>query len=249
MTDDPVKGNEKGVSMSTQLSFDSVQEKTVRPPRGRDRRRNGRIYHSTSAIIESLDSISSENATVINYSNGGLYFESDALITPGAIIYLGIFDSPYHRPDTTYECHRVKIRWCKDLYRSDYKYGYGGQHLDPIGAYTDTAREKLYDIPKYLKLILADKANNKDNRTHPRKPVSKKVLFTSANQFYEGTITNVSKGGFFITTTHNFVAGNTIHLVVPGTKFDQGIMIKAEIVRNTTAGIGVKLLGLLKNTE
>jgi hypothetical protein len=186
----------------------------------------------------------SDSATVINYSNGGFYFESDALITPGSIIYLGLSDSPYNQSSNSYECHRVKVRWCKDLYRSDYKYGYGVQHLDPINAYTDDIGEKVYDLPQYLKLVIADK---KDCRKHPRKPVTRKVLFTSANQFYEGTITNVSKGGFFIATEDNFATGKTINLVVPGTKFDKGVMIKAEIVRTTETGIGVKILGLLKS--
>ena len=230
--------------MITQLSFDSSRENERRAVSSQDRRKNGRIYHSATAVIENLDSMTSDSAMVVNYSNSGLYFESDTLITPGAIVYLGIFDSPYNQSSTTYECHRVKIMWCKDLYRSDYKYGYGAQHLDPISAYTDVINEKLYDLPQYLKLILADK---KDCRKHPRKPVIKKVLFTSGNQFYEGTITDVSKGGFFIATTENFVTGKTVNLVVPGTKFDRGVMIKAEIVRTTAAGIGVKLLGLLKH--
>jgi len=230
--------------MNSQLSFDSSRINQHRVVSAQDRRKNGRIYHSATAVIESLDSIPAVNAMVVNYSNSGLSFESDTLITPGAIIYLGIFDSPYNQSATTYECHRLKIMWCKDLYHSDYKYGYGAQHLDPIDAYTEVISEQLYDLPQYLKLILADK---KDCRKHPRKPVCRKVLFTSANQFYEGTITNVSKGGFFIATTENFVSGKTINLVVPGTKFDRGVMIKAEIVRSTAAGIGVKLLGLLKN--
>ena len=230
--------------MSNQLAFVSGRQNRQQVIANHDRRRNGRIYYSASAVIESLDSTPLDSAMVINYSNGGLCFESDTLITPGTIIYLGISDSPYSQAATTYECHRVKVKWCKDLYRSDYKYGYGVQHLDPIDAYADDVGEQLYDIPQYMKMVIADK---KDCRKHPRKPVSRKVLFTSANQFYEGTITNVSKGGFFIATPDNFIAGQTVNLVVPGTKFDRGVMIKAEIVRTTAAGIGVKILGLLKN--
>jgi hypothetical protein len=230
--------------MDTHLSFDSSQQFTQQGVGNRDRRRNGRIYYSASAVIESLDSTPLNSAMVINYSNGGLCFESDALITPGTIIYLGISDSPYSQAATTYECHRVKVMWCKDLYRSDYKYGYGVRHLDPIDAYTDDTGEHLYDIPQYLKMVIADK---KDCRKHPRKTVSSKAFFTSANQFHEGTITNVSKGGFFIATPDNFVAGQTINLVVPGTKFDRGVMIKAEIVRTTAAGIGIKIVGLIKS--
>lgn len=229
--------------MNTQFAFDPSQQNTLRGVKNHDRRRNGRIYYSASAVIENLDSTSLNSAMVINYSNGGLCFESDALITPGTIIYLGISDSPYSHAATTYECHRVKVMWCKDLYRSDYKYGYGVRHLDPIDAYTDDIGEQLYDIPKYLKMVMAAK---KDCRRHPRKAASSKVFFTSANQFHEGTITDVSKGGFFIATPDNFVVGQTVNLVVPGTKFDKGVMIKAEIVRTTPAGIGAKIIGLIK---
>lgn len=211
-----------------------------------DRRNNGRIYYSASAVIESLDSVPTDCAMVINYSDGGLYFETDSLITPGAVIYLGICDSPYNPSSTTYECHRVKIRWCKDLYRSDYKFGYGAQHLDPIGAYTGDNSEQFYDLPKYLKLIIANREDKKDNRKHPRKPVSRKVLFTTAKRCYEGMITDASKGGFFIAVAGHFSGGENISIVVPGTKFDKGVMIKAQIVRLTRTGIGVKFAGLLK---
>ena len=211
-----------------------------------NRRHNGRIYYSARAVIESLEATPTERAMVTNYSDGGLYFESDALITPGAIIYVGISESPYRQSTTTYECHRVRVKWCRDLYRSEFKYGYGVQHLDPIDSYTHENGEQSYDIPQYLKLIIAANAKNKECRKHPRKPANRKVLFTAANQYFEGTITDVSKGGLFIATADKFTTGERIHLVVPGTKFDSGVMIKAEIVRIAATGIGVKLLGLLK---
>ncbi len=232
--------------MSTPQTLEPNRQYLRRIVSNQDRRNNGRIYFSASAVIESLDSVPADSAMVINYSDGGLYFESDALITPGAVIYLGLCDSPYYPSSTTYECHRVKIRWCKDLYRSDYKFGYGAQHLDPIRAYTGDSGEQFYDLPKYLKLIIADNGGKKDHRKHPRKSVSRKVLFTTANQCYEGRVTDVSKGGFFIVTTGQFSGGENINIVVPGTKFDKGTMIKAQIVRLTANGIGVKFAGLLK---
>ena len=230
--------------MNTESSYDYMRRNSYLAVSNQDRRGNGRIYHSASAVIENLETMHSHSAMIINYSNGGLYIESDALFSPGAIIFLGLSNSPYNQSTASYECHRVKVMWYKDLYHAEYKYGYGVQHLDPIDAYTDDIGEQVYDLPQYLKLVIADK---KDNRKHPRKPVSKKVLFTSANECYEGTIQNISKGGFFIATAKEFTKGNTINLVVPGTKFDKGVMIKAEIVRNTETGIGVKILGLLKD--
>lgn len=209
----------------------------------RERRKNDRLAYSAKAVIESLDAIPLAKAHVLNYSCGGLYIETDALITPGTVLYLGIADSPYIDASTQYECHRVKVKWCKDLYHSGFKYGYGVQHLDPIGVYSRDMEKYFYDIPQYLKLVMADK---KESRKYPRKSASRPVLFTTAAQCYEGVIENVSKGGLFIATESHFQIGDMIKLVVPGTKYDKGVMIKAQIVHRNHSGIGVKLLGIQK---
>ncbi|MGD8268536.1 MAG: hypothetical protein PVH69_00080, partial [Desulfobacterales bacterium] len=88
----------------------------------RDKRKNDRIDYTAGAVIESLDPSPLVSACIANYSSGGLYFESDTLITPGTNIYLGIFGSPYSESAAEYECYCVKIKWCKDLYNSDFKY-------------------------------------------------------------------------------------------------------------------------------
>lgn len=209
----------------------------------RDKRKNDRIDYTAGAVIESLDSSPSVSACIANYSNGGLYFESDTLITPGTNIYLGIFGSPYSESAAEYECHRVKIKWCKDLYNSDFKYGYGAQHLDPIGAYAQDAAQHFYDIPRYLKLMMGD---GRESRKHPRKPADKSVIFTSTDHFFKGTVTDVSKGGLFIETENGLDVGDRIKIAVPGTKFGRGLMLRAEVVRATSSGIGVKLIGILK---
>lgn len=229
--------------MREQLQFER-SEKELNPfINNRDKRKNDRIDYTAGALIESLDSISSASACIANYSNGGLYFESDTLITPGTSIYLGIFGSPYCDSAAEYECHRVKIKWCKDLYNSDFKYGYGAQHLDPIGAYSRDTEQHFYDIPRYLKLVMED---GRDSRKYPRKPACKTVFFTSSDRCCDGTITNVSKGGFFIEAKTGLEVGDRINLTVPGTKFDKGLMLKAEIVRTTSSGIGVKLTGITR---
>ena len=223
--------------------FDVAKKKMPPIISKREKRKNDRVDYTAGAVIESLDPSPSVNAWVANYSSGGLYFESDTLITPGTNIYLGIFGSPYSDSAAEYECHRVKIKWCKDLYNSNFKYGYGAQHLDPIGAYSRDAQQHFYDIPQYLKLMMED---GRESRKYPRKPADKSVIFTSADQFCKGTITNISKCGLFIESETELNVGDEINIRVPKTKFDKGIMLKAEVVRATSSGIGVKLTGIVK---
>jgi hypothetical protein len=229
--------------MKGQLQFDVSKREMTAFISDRNKRKNDRIDYMAGAVIESLDPSPSVNACIANYSSGGLYFESDTLITPGTNIYLGIFGSPYSESSAEYECHRVKIKWCKDLYNSDFKYGYGAQHLDPIGAYSRDAEQHFYDIPRYLKLMMED---GRESRKYPRKPADKSIIFTSADQFCNGTITNVSKGGLFIETETGLNVGDRIKIAVPGTKFAKGLMLRAEVVRATSSGIGVKLIGIIK---
>jgi hypothetical protein len=209
----------------------------------REKRKNDRVGYTAGAVIESLDPSPSVSACVANYSSGGLYFESDTLITPGTNIYLGIFGSPYSESAAEYECHRVKIKWCKDLYNSDFKYGYGAQHLDPIGAYSRDAEQHFYEIPQYLKLMMDD---GRESRKYPRKPADKSIIFTSADQFCKGTITNVSKSGLFIESETDLDVDDEIKITVPRTRFDKGVMLRALVVRATSSGIGVKLTGIVK---
>ncbi|MFZ0614522.1 MAG: PilZ domain-containing protein [Desulfobacterales bacterium] len=229
--------------MRGRLQFDMLNGETDQSIDNRNKRKNDRFDYTAGAVIESLDSISSESACIANYSSSGLYFESNALITPGTNIYLGIFGSPYGDAAADYECHRVKIRWCKDLYNEDFKYGYGAQHVDPIGAYSRDEAQHFYDLPRYLKLMME---NGRESRKYPRKPAARPLLFSSPDRCGEGTIANVSKGGLFIETTCAVEVGARINLAVPGTRFDKGLALRAEVVRSTPSGIGVKLLGILK---
>jgi hypothetical protein len=231
------------IMMRVEPQFDVSKKQMTPIISNRDKRKNDRVEYTAGAVIESLDPSPSVSACVANYSSGGLYFESDTLITPGTNIYLGIFGSPYSESAAEYECHRVKIKWCKDLYNSDFKYGYGAQHLDPIGAYSRDAEQHFYEIPQYLKLMMED---GRESRKYPRKPADKSIIFTSADQFCKGTITNVSKSGLFIESETDLDVGDEIKITVPRTKFDKGIMLRALVVRATSSGIGVKLTGIVK---
>ena len=66
---------------------------------------------------------------------------------------------------------------------------------------------------------------DQEMRKHPRRPYHKPVYFTSQNQYYKGTIKNLSRSGAFIETIGNFAARQLIRLVIPGTKIDKGTLI------------------------
>jgi hypothetical protein len=178
-----------------------------------------------------------------NYGRGGFYFESDTYIQPGRIIFAGIQKSPYAEPPGAYECHRVKIKWCRGLYFSRFKYGYGVQHLDPVENYLNDFDQYYYDIPKYLNLILANEA---DLRKRKRKPVRKPIYFSSGVKYCEGMIKNISSSGFYIETRERLEPDQIIRLIIPGTRFDGRTLLKAQVVHEDAFGFGVRILGILK---
>jgi hypothetical protein len=210
-----------------------------------EQRREARVRCESEVTLENLEKIGFTGGRMANYGSGGFYFESNTFLTPGSIIFVGIADSPYCKHRDTYECHRVQIRWIRALHDSKYRFGYGVQHLDPIRAYESGNEEYFYDIPKYLKLILTEP---RETRRHKRKAATKAVYFAfeRGRSFGRGTIGNFSGGGMYIETKTLLPAGRVIYLVIPGTRYDRGVMVKARVVHAGSSGIGVQVTGIIK---
>lgn len=193
-----------------------------------EKRGDIRITHKSPIIVENSKADFIYRARMVNYSKTGLYLESDATFDPGAEIYIGIENSPYTSSlDNAPDCYRVRIIWRKDLQDLFYNHGYGIKIIASYDKQNFQGRQEL--------------------RKHPRKSIFKPVFFTSQNQYYSGRIRNISSGGVFIEATGNFTAGQIIKLVIPGTKFDKGVMLKCEVVYFSQNGVGVELMGVLKN--
>jgi Tfp pilus assembly protein PilZ len=193
-----------------------------------EKRGDIRITHKSPIIIENSKAEFIYRARMVNYSNVGLYLESDVTFEPGAEIYIGIENSPYTSSlDNTPDCYRVRIIWRKDLQGLFFNHGYG-----------------IKIIANYDKQIFQGR---QELRKHPRRAYFKSVFFTSQNQYHSGRIRNISSGGVFIEATGNFTAGQIIKFVIPGTKFNKGVMLKGEVVYFSQNGVGVKLIGILKN--
>ena len=83
-------------------------------------------YQLTAAIkFASSKSAEVSNATIINCSEGGAYFEADAALKPGTPVFIAVSnDSKFFR---------AKVVWRRKLRRADMKtFGVGIQYLDPI---------------------------------------------------------------------------------------------------------------------
>ena len=194
-----------------------------------DKRRHERLIYRTPVTIESLESGINESARMINFSDNGLYFQTDELLQPGMEVFIGIRNSPY-RLSESYECYLAKIKWGKRLKNAPLAYGYGANYVD-IKREKDPSQNDLEE--------------KEDKRKHARKFFAKPAIFRYENKSYEGFITNISYRGCFIKNRGFFESGQILHLYIPGTKIDEDNMLKAEIVRLSPNGVGVKFKGML----
>jgi len=91
-----------------------------------------RFDHISSLRVKDLSSGEVYEAKMLNYSNGGIYFESNSLLEKGAKIYICIKNSPYAKSSGVSEYYTGEIMWRKYLKRSFFDYGYGIQlSFDP----------------------------------------------------------------------------------------------------------------------
>ena len=70
-------------------------------------------------------------AKMLNFSKGGLYFESNQSLYVGDYINIKIEYSPDSSDDEIQYTFGVEILWRKELQDSSFDYGYGVQYIDP----------------------------------------------------------------------------------------------------------------------
>jgi len=185
-------------------------------------------------LVEDLNAGFIYRARMVNYSKKGIFIETDVILDPGEEIHIGMENSPYKLSSDASGSYRAKVIWQKGLNNGNFNFGYG-----------------IIIIPGQDKKKPLDKdfQDRQELRKHPRRSFPRTVFFTSQNLYYRGFIYNISRGGVFIKTKDNFTVGQLIKLVIPGTKIDKGVMLKAEIVRFGETGVGVTFKGIIeKNT-
>ena len=195
-----------------------------------NKRRHERAKYKVPVKIESLQSGINEGARMVNFSNTGIYFETDELFQPGTEIFIGIENSPYSKT-AAYQCYLAKVKWGKRLKNNRLAYGYGARYVD---------------IPSEKDTSQSDRIENKDQRKYPRKLLAKQAIFRFEDKSYDGFITDISQRGCFIKSREVFEKGQILNLFIPGTKFDEENMLKVETVRLSPVGIGVEFRGMLK---
>ena len=231
------------------ISFHSQREiKMIKAKVKNEKRKNSRVAHRSQIVRESLITGTVVIGLMNDYSLGGFSFKSNNLIPLNDTIFLGLKESPYATISHSYECHKVKIKWRKDVLRSRYRYSYGVQHLDPIGVFPEYTEQYYCDIPRYRELVstVNKELRTQDLRKFNRKQMATSVYFVAENNIYRGLIRDLSRGGIFIESKNRMEVHQHIRLVIPGTKFDNGVMIRALVVHQSKSGFGVQLLGILK---
>jgi len=194
-------------------------------------RNNTRFEHESPVTYKDLKTGTTYDAIMYNYSNDGLYFETDLILHTGDEIDIGIVNSPYSSSSGVYECYFAKIIRRSELAygSSRYFYGYGAKFMRASDKESDDLRNGIF------------------TRKHKRKTYSKYINFTTNNRFYMGIIRDISRTGIFIETKGTFSSAQTLMLAIPFSNKKKNVIVSGEVVRSNDEGFGVKFKSKVTN--
>ena len=98
-----------------------------------ERRVSVRLPHSSQIKVKEVNSGVFFNCGMFNYSERGLYFETDILLTPGAEIFVAIEDSPFCKSTSGRDFYQAVIKHFNELDDSHFRYGCGAQLVASFG--------------------------------------------------------------------------------------------------------------------
>ena len=189
-------------------------------PENRDKTR---FDHESAVTLENSKIGVQRDARMYNFSDFGIYFESDYKLQPESEIFVGISDSPFAAEPDKFERYRGIVKWRKTLKRSSYYYGYGVELVE--------------DAPE------PPGANQYDGtRKHPRKDAEIPVKYEVDQQKYEGITENVSSGGVFISTLYPIAVGQIVKLEIPLKRKGKFARLTGQVTRSNVRGFGVKFI-------
>ncbi len=188
-----------------------------------ENRNKTRFAHESKVTLESTEIGFRRDARMFNFSDFGIYFESDYRLQPGTDIFVGISDSPFAPEPDKYERYRGIVKWRKTLKRSSYYYGYGVELIEEA---PETPSSRQYG----------------GTRKHPRKDAAIPVKYESENRKYEGITKDVSSGGVFITTDYPLSIGQMVKLEIPLKKKGKIARLTGQVTRSNLRGFGVKFI-------
>ena len=189
-------------------------------PENRD---NTRFDYQAPIVLEDAKFGILQGARMFNYSDFGLYFETDHFLAPGTDIYIGIPNSPYTPDPDIYERYHAIIKWRKPLKESSFYYGYGVRFLDADPLHRPIAR-------------------GIESRRYPRKACSLYVKYAVQRKIYPGEIKNISIGGVFLKTNENdgLDVGQQLQLAIPNRKKRSVINRCARVTWSNHSGFGLE---------
>jgi len=183
-------------------------------------REKARLPYVCQISVKDLMSDESYSARMFNYSDTGIYFESDALLELGAEVYIGLRHFPFEDRPSDYACYRSTIKWRKELGEdSQFFYGYGTQISSP-------------KIPETA-------TSSRNQRKHPRKHFNQEVRFSTDHSISEGLAVNISPSGVFVKSGKRLRTGQVITLRIPD-KTGKDLVVQGKVVWSNADGFGLK---------
>ena len=165
-----------------------------------ENRKKVRFSHISPLQVKELRSGQIYEARMFNYSDNGIYFESDVGFQKGDKIYIGIQNSPYPDSPDVLNYYKGEVMWRKRLKRSFFNYGYGVQLFS--GSHNQSSKS-------------GPAKSTKDSRRHLRKPFSRSVQFQNHSGIFKGSTKNISVSGAFIATEEKLKVEQVIELNLP----------------------------------
>ena len=192
----------------------------MKPARNLERRKKARLSYVCPISIKDLKSRESCSARIFNYSDTGLYFESDALLEQGAEVYIGLRRSPFDDCPSDYACYRTTIIWRRELKEDAYYfYGYGTQIFPPK---------------------IAEKAKSyQQQRRSPRRLFNREVRFAADHTISEGLAVDISTSGVFVKSGKRPRTGQIITLKIPD-KTGMDVIVQGRVMWSNADGFGLK---------
>ncbi len=202
-----------------------------------DQRKDQRLMYEAAIWHENILPGHFYMAKIGNINQKGLYFESDQVLYPGEKIYIDT-QRPESEENISNSRTRVEIKWSKALTDSSFPFGYGAKFLDSSSSLSKTIGKSSITMKQVSHR--AGQGYKNDPRQHVRQSYGKKIVFTSKNRRHHGAISNISRGGAFITTNYKFTLGQMILLDIRVDMTHKARRLKGWVVRLSPNGIGVK---------
>jgi len=194
-----------------------------------EKRDNTRFDYQAPIVLEDAKFGMLQGARMFNYSDFGLYFETDHFLAPGTDIYIGIPNSPYSPDPNVYERYHAEIKWRKPLKESSFYYGYGARFLqmDP----------QQKPIERGIEF-----------RKHPRKKCALYVKYAVRRKIFPGELKNISLGGAFLKTNENvgLQVGEQLQMAIPNRKKGNVIKRYARVIWANRNGFGLEFQRIAK---